>query len=117
MKKFLFLLFLGISMTTSAEQPEWVQELFTKLGPEIMAKPAHELSGEDLFNIYHATKNINGVDDGVWPMFEMYGDKVIPVLKAKLSDSNTSSEEIATAKEIVNIFFEGNSELRGLSGN
>jgi len=101
----------------NAQQPEWVQVLFEKLGPDVMSKSSNELTGEDLFNIYHLTKNINGADDGVFPMIETFGDKVIPVLEARLSDTDTPQDELETAKEIVYIFFPENEKLRGLSGN
>lgn len=104
-------------MTSQAEQPEWVQALFLKLGPEVMSKPAQDLSGEDLFNIYHVTKDINGADDGVWPIFDKYGYKVLPVIKIKLSNASTPIDELKTAKEIVNVFFSNNKELEALSKN
>ena len=119
MSKLIFslLFIIGLSMTANAQEPEWVQTLFDQLGQEVMSKPGHELTGEELFKIYHVTKNINGADDGVFPMIEMYGNKVRPVLLLKLSNENTSSAELETAKEIVEIFFDTDTELLGLSEN
>jgi hypothetical protein len=112
--KYLILLLIGLSMPALAQEPEWVQTLFEQLGPETMSKPSNELTGDELFTIYHVTKNFNGADDGVFPMFEMYGDKVRPVLLSKCANKNTPSAEIATAKEIVNIFFDSDKELMKL---
>ncbi|TLU67235.1 hypothetical protein FE810_02835 [Thalassotalea litorea] len=105
------LVLLGISMPTQANYPQWLQTLFDELGQETMSKPGHELTGDELFQIYHLTKDINGADDGVFPMIETYGEKVRPILVVKLKNTDTSSEERETATEIIEIFFREDSEL------
>ena len=111
------LLFMGVRMDVSAQVPDWVVVLQNELGPEVMSKSADELTGEDLFKIYHVTKDINGADDGVFPMIEFSKDKIKPIIYAKLSSDETPEEEVETAKEIATIFFEYTGDLSKLRDN
>lgn len=91
-----------------------IEKMYNQLGPEIMSKPAGQLTPEDLFKIFHVTKNFNGADDGVFPMIQANLEKLRPLLINKLSRSDTSIEHLASAKEMIYLFFNSDKELTKL---
>lgn len=105
---------MGLSGAVVAQNdaPAWFSQLREQLGDEVMSKSADQLSGEDLFNIYRATKGIPGADDGVFPIIAANPEKIKPVVKLKLSDAATPDREKIAAREIVYIFFRGDDDFQ-----
>lgn len=113
MRKFLAILIIGISMNVQSQEPEWVTHLRAELGDEIMSKSAVQLTADDIFKIVHVTKNINGADDGVWPMVEMNLPKIKELILNKLDSGNVNKEEMETIHHLSSIFFSEDSDIQG----
>ena len=99
-------------MEVNGQEPEWVSTLRVELGDEIMAKSAMDLTAEDVFNIVRVTKNINGADDGTWPMIETKLPQIRSHIISLLNSGKASKEELETINYLASIFFESDKELQ-----
>ena len=108
---FAVLIILGGTMEVNGQEPEWVSTLRIELGDEIMAKSAMDLTAEDVFNIVRVTKNINGADDGTWPMIEAKLPQIRSHIISLLNSGKVSKEELETINYLASIFFESAKEL------
>jgi len=93
-------------MDAYSQEPEWVTQIRTELGDEIMSKSAAQLTAGDIFKIVHVTKYINGADDGVWPIVEMNLEGVKKVILDKLKSDKLPADELETIKYLASIFYD-----------
>ena len=111
-----FILFLiivvGVAMDAYSQEPEWVTQIRTELGDEIMSKSAAQLTAGDIFKIVHVTKYINGADDGVWPIVEMNLEGVKKVILDKLKSDKLPADELETIKYLASIFYDEDKEIQ-----
>ncbi|MDX2367699.1 MAG: hypothetical protein QNK36_04740 [Colwellia sp.] len=109
---FAVLIIMGGTMEVNGQEPEWVSTLRVELGDDIMAKSAMDLTAEDVFNIVRVTKNINGADDGTWPMVEAKLPQIRLHIISLLNSGKVSKEELETINYLASIFFESDKELQ-----
>ena len=96
----LFVLFILAFNSFASEDRAWYEKAGKRLSPELMAKPVHLLTDDDIFQLYHA---FHDVEDAFLKVTEYVGEdwpRLYKIVKGKLLSKELSDQERLTAKEL-----------------